>query len=225
MSDKVELRNKLLSKLVKKASKLNESIKLFSKLDKKISLNQTGGNMHNIGIKLASIEHYAAGLQGRLGDLNALVGHYDAATNTILQTLQGLRLGEFSHLTDREYQNVQAIFTTPTSDNIRGFIKLLLTNKRDIQLVPIIVGGVNAEYDTTFQYIKITENLCRANGANRGTVVATRAGNLPLAINGADNRNLSPGDGTVTILSDVNKKDILTTLMQQVAIHSPAILT
>ena len=135
MSDKVELRNKLLSKLVKKASKLNESIKLFSKLDKKISLNQTGGNMHNIGIRLASIEHYAANLNTRLGDLNALVGHYDVTTNNIMRTLQGLRLGQFSHLTLMEYQNAQTIFNPANVGqiipNVKRFIQLLLTNKRN----------------------------------------------------------------------------------------------
>lgn len=296
MSDKVELRNKLLSKLVKKASKLNESIQLFSKFDKKISLNQTGGNMHNIGIKLASIEHYAVRLQDRLGDLNALVGHYDAATNTILQRLQGLRLNQFSHLTNQEYQNAQTIFNPVNNANIipnvKRFIQFLLTNKRNAPFAAAADGYYNTVYNTMRDHAacKIAEDAvlfaartaAAAGGAATAANVrqaAVAAGatavppNLPVARNllattaaqavvndvaagGAvtaaavilafedaaaaaatariaalnitthaeANTTLEPADGTVTRLSDLEKKQTLATLMEQAAIHSPAIL-
>ena len=107
MSEKtIELRNKFISKLLKKSSKMSEAIKLLVKFNKKSVSNQHGGSLAGLGIQLGAIQVAADGLQRRIGGLDADVQRYNNDANTSYQRIIGINEGNLRSSIDTLRQTI-----------------------------------------------------------------------------------------------------------------------
>ncbi len=93
----LEKRNKYISKIQKKASELDEAIKLLARVDKKIFNKQSGGGLHSFGVNLASLGARAdafktamanaSGLASTLSTLESSISTYQNQLDAILNGL------------------------------------------------------------------------------------------------------------------------------------------
>ncbi len=124
--NKLEKRNKYISKIQKKAKELNEAINLLAYVDHKIFHKQSGGGLHQFGVNLASLGARAdafknamanaSGLALTLSTLESSINTYQAQLNTILNDLDfdkdalaGLNKDSFDMLNDNEMKDINEI--------------------------------------------------------------------------------------------------------------------
>ena len=210
MSDnKITLRNKFISRLVKKSSKITEAINLLVKFNNKTSSNQHGGSLVQLGMKLADIQAAAGGLQARIQNLDGIVTGYNTRANQVFANIRGINLNN-DVASEAEITSTVNILTVLYNNIaadvvhlLRTFITKLITNDRNVPVtnndgidapapapnqakVEAILGAIipilNAVTPTANDKSMAIDTTLN-NGANAHNLAAGVNNNLKLAIN------------------------------------------
>jgi len=124
MSEKIILRNKLVSKLENKMSELTKSIHLLTKIDKKLFLKQSGGGFQQMDLHLANISAKADLIQQIFqghGQLKIQYSELQRQVDEYTRMLENLS----NKLQPPLMQNVQEEFKSLSHDLMQDIINFL----------------------------------------------------------------------------------------------------
>ncbi len=150
--NKLEARNKFVSKLEKKINEMNESIQLLAKVDEKLLLKQTGGTdstgLYTLGISIANLDARAAAwktaltastkLNDRLNELNKNVALYQKRITDIIDNLDipskdTSKLDEFLSMNKEAYEAAKDAYAKAYSLTKKGEENQLVSFKEEFK--------------------------------------------------------------------------------------------